>query len=88
MAASEEHHQNRSFWGFDIIRNQQEHHIEKLMEKYKDHPVDEELKEKVWNELQMEKHEGRITIPFKLAIRRDTSGKFPDYLEVILDSKV
>ncbi len=39
-------------------------------------------------ELQMEKHLGRITIPFRMGVRRDPYGKFPDLIEVILDTKV
>ena len=78
----------RAFYGHVIIRRKQEEYIKALMQKYQRDPVNEELKKKVWDELQMEKHLGHITIPFKLAVRMDPYGKFPDLLEVILDTKV
>lgn len=84
MSESHDH----PFYGHVIIRREQEEYIKSLMQKYQHEPVNEELKKKVWDELQMEKHYGRITIPFKLAVRMDPYGKFPDLLEVILDTKV
>lgn len=78
----------RPFYGHIIIRRKEEEYIKSLMEKYQNTPVNEELKKKVWDELQMEKHLGNITIPFKLAVRMDPYGKFPDLIEVILDTKV
>ena len=84
MAESHEH----PFYGHVIIRRTQEEYIRFLMQKHQNEPVNEELKNKVWDEMQMEKHLGNITIPFKLAIRMDPSGQFPDLLEVILDTKV
>lgn len=76
------------FYGIDIIRRKEQEYIEKLLEKYRELPANEELKEKIWDELQMEKYKGNITIPFKIILRRDSSKKFPDYVEVILDTKV
>lgn len=76
------------FYGYTIIRRQEEEHIKKLMEKYQGQPVSEELKKKVWDELQMEKYLGKVTIPFRMAVRRDPYGKFPDIIEIILDTKV
>jgi hypothetical protein len=85
---TESHEHEEPFYGKVIIRRKEEEYIKFLMLKYQHEPVNEELKKKVWDELQMEKHYGRITIPFKLAMRMDPSGKFPDILEVILDTKV
>lgn len=76
------------FYGFDIIRQQQEDYIKELLSKYKKEPVSEELKKKIWDELQMEKHRGAITIPFKMTSRRDPYGRFPEIIEIILDTKV
>jgi hypothetical protein len=76
------------FYGYDIIRRSQQEYIQNLLKKYRGEAVNDELKKKIWDELQMEKHYGRVTIPFKLALRRDAYGKFPDYIEVILDTKV
>lgn len=82
------HHEEHPFYGYEIIRQEQYAYIQDLLQKYRSEPVSEELKKKVWNELQMEKHLGRVTIPFKLAVRRDPYGRFPDTIEVILDTKV
>lgn len=76
------------FYGQTIIPRDQKAYIESLLKKYKNEPVSEELKKKIWDELQMEKYHGRVTIPFKLAVRKDPYGKFPDCIEVILDTKV
>lgn len=84
MADQHEH----PFYGYEIIRRKEQEYIKKLLSKYQHEKVSDELKKKVWDELQMEKHFGRITIPFKLGVRRDPYGKFPDTIEVILDTKV
>lgn len=76
------------FYDKIIFRGQEQSYINKLLEKYRNEPVTEELKKKIWDELQMEKHLGRITIPFKIVLRKDSYGKYPSYIEVILDSKV
>lgn len=76
------------FYGKVINRKEEEKYIKLLLQKYRYEPVNENLKKKVWDELQMEKHCGRISIPFKLSVRMDPSGKFPALLEVILDTKV
>jgi hypothetical protein len=86
MAEPIEH--EHPFYGFDIIRNKEQAYVKKLLKKYESEPVSEELKKKVWDELQMEKYHRRVTIPFKIATRRDPYGKFPDCIEVILDTKV
>lgn len=84
MSHSHPHH----FYGYAVIRRKQQEYIQKLLQKYQGMPVSEELKKKVWDELQMEKHLGNVTIPFKMAVRRDPYGKFPDIIEIILDTKV
>ena len=76
------------FYGQEIIRNDQQTYIKKILKKYQKELVNEELKKKIWEELQMEKYEGRITIPFKVTLRRDSTGLYPDFIEVILDTKV
>lgn len=42
----------------------------------------------VWDELQEAKRLGRISIPFKIALRKDPSGSVPTHIEIILDTKV
>ena len=81
-------HEEHPFYGQEIYRHRQEILIKKILEKYMDKEPSEELKKAVWNELQMEKAKGNITIPFKLATRRDPYRKFADQIEVILDTKV
>ncbi len=76
------------FYGYEIIRRSEEEYIKELLKKYRKEKVSEELKQKIWDELQMEKYHGRLTIPFKIVARRDPSGKFPEYIEIILDTKV
>lgn len=94
MANTQEHQEHHDhdheqpFYGHVIIRREQEEYIKSLMKKHQKEPVTEELKKKVWDELQMAKHQGKITIPFKLATRMDPYGKFPDIIEIILDTKV
>ncbi len=76
------------FYGQEIVRNNEQTYINKILKKYENDPVNEELKKKIWDDLQMEKYYGRITIPFKVTLRRDINGLYPDFIEVILDTKV
>ena len=76
------------YYGKEILRDREQEYIQKLLKKYKGFEVNDDLKEKIWNELQMEKHLGHITIPFKLVKQQDLKKRWPDYLEVILDTKV
>lgn len=80
--------QKHAFYGVEIIRRKEQEYIRHLLKKYKGEVINEELKTKIWDELQSEKHLGRITIPFKVVLRRDANKKFPDYIEIILDTKV
>jgi hypothetical protein len=84
----ENSHHEHPFYGYEIYRNRQEEYIKKILKQFQNDPVNDDLKKKVWDLLQMEKYKGHVTIPFKMAVRRDPAGKFPDYIEVILDSKV
>lgn len=86
MSSYDEH--EHPFYGQEIIRNDQQAYINHLLKKYKNDPVNEELKQKIWDELQMEKYKGHLTIPFKVVLRRDATGLYPDFVEVILDTKV
>jgi hypothetical protein len=83
-----EHHTEHPFYGMEVIRRREQEYIRNLLKKYRHESVTEELKARIWDELQMEKHLGHITIPFKVVMRRDAMKKFPDYIEVILDTKV
>lgn len=76
------------FYGMNIIRRKEQEYIQKLLKKYCSESVTDELKAKIWEELQLEKYKGHITIPFKVVMRRDALKKYPDYIEVILDTKI
>lgn len=76
------------FYGKEVLADHEQELIKKMLLKYKNESVNEELKKKIWDDLQQAKYLGIITIPFKVSIRRDQTGKFPSYVEVILDTKV
>ncbi len=76
------------FYGVEILPDQEQAYIRKILLKYRNEPVTDELKAKIWDELQMEKYDGRIKIPFKVVMKKDFFRKFPDTIEVILDTKV
>jgi len=76
------------FYGYDILRDEQQALVNRLLAKYKGREVTDELKKEIWDELQWQKHLGNITIPFKVVMRRDPTGKYPEFVEVILDTKV
>lgn len=80
--------ENHPFYGEEILRSRQQAYIQTLLRKYKDVPANEELKKQIWEELQREKHLGRVSIPFKVVLRKDPCRVHPDYIEVILDTKV
>lgn len=81
-------HKEHPFYGVEIHPDQEEAYIKKLLSKYQNEPVTEELRKKVWDELQQEKYLGKIKIPFKVVMRRDERKQYPDMIEVILDTKL
>jgi hypothetical protein len=83
-----ENETDHPFYGYHIIRRKEQEYIKNLLSKYQQEPVSDDLKKRIWDELQREKHLGRITIPFKLDIRHDPHGNFPDAIEITLDTKV
>ena len=76
------------FYDKFIFPRQEQNYIKNLLKKYKNEPVTEELKKKIWDELQNEKYLGNLSIPFKVVVRKDSYGRYPDYIEIILDTKV
>jgi hypothetical protein len=81
-------HISHPFYGQDIYADREQAYIQSLLAKYKNEIVNEDLKKKIYDELQMERYHGRLKIPFKVVLRKDIYGKFPDYVEVILDTKL
>lgn len=81
------HHQH-PFYGVNILREREQNYINALLEKYSHLPANDELKKKIYDELQLEKYKGNVKIPFKVVLREDPSHKIPPYIEVILDTKV
>lgn len=76
------------YYDKEIVRRKEQEYINELLSKYKGAEANDELKKKIWEELMMEKHLGRISIPFKVVMRKDPLKQFPDQIEVILDTKV
>jgi hypothetical protein len=76
------------FYGKKICREDEEAFIKEILGKYKDLPINEETKKKVYDELCWEKHLGRLTIPFSVQIKKDPYERYPDFIEVLLESKV
>ena len=64
MANPKEEH---PFYGIEVIRRKEHAYIQNLLKKYRHESVSDELKAKIWDELQMEKHKGNCTIPFKVS---------------------
>lgn len=83
-----EQNEEHPFYGKHVLRHKEEEVIETILSKYRKEPVTEALKEQIWNDLQMAKWEGKITIPFKVVMRRDIYGQFPEYVDIILDTKL
>lgn len=81
-------HANHHFYGKAIFPDKEQEYIQSLLRKYRKEPASEELKKKIWDELQKEKHLGSISIPFKVIFRKGEVGKYPSQVEVILDTKV
>lgn len=84
---SQENH-DRPFYGVDIFTDREQKYIKNFLSKYKKEVANEELKKKIFDDLQTERYYGRIKIPFKVVLHKDAYGKFPDYVEVILDTKL
>lgn len=76
------------FYDKPVLADREQEHINKILNRYKNEVVDEKLKEKIWNDLQHEKYLGNITIPFKVVLKKDEYGKYPDTIEIILDTKL
>lgn len=81
-------HHDQPFYGKRVDRKAEQEYIQKLLRKYQNEPFSDELKKKVWDDLAQEKHLGNITIPFNLDVIKDPTGKFPNLIQVVLDSKV
>lgn len=86
LAKKDEPH--KPFYDVEILRNREQAYINALLQKYRHEPATEELKQKIWDELQNEKHLGRLKIPFKVRLIQDPTRHFPPTIEVLLDSKV
>lgn len=76
------------YYGKKISRHEEQEHIQRIVDKYSMEPADEKLHEKVYKELMMEKHLGRVTIPFKVVLQKDPSGVRRPYIDILLDTKV
>jgi len=77
----------RPFYGKEIIPDQQQVKIQKILSKFKHLPVSSELKKLIYDELTDAKVRGEITIPFKVVMHDLKSGR-RSYIEIILETKV
>lgn len=71
-----------------IYREREQEYIRGLLRQYAHEVVNDELKKKVYDDLSREKTLGNVTIPFRVVLKHDSYGKYPSYIEVILDTKV
>lgn len=78
----------KPFYGKEIDPETEQKVIEKILSKYRHMAVSEELKKTIYGELASAKQRGDITIPFKVVLRKEPTGKHRSYIEVILDTKV
>ncbi len=76
------------FYGRNIDPRQEKNEIEKILSRYSQEPVSEDLKKKIYDELTEARAQGKISIPFKVVIRKTPSNVHRDYIEVLLDTKV
>lgn len=76
------------FYGRRIDPDAEKKMIQKILSKYRSEPVTEALKQKIFDELTHAKHNGKISIPFKVVLRKSIPGMHRPYIEVILDTKV
>lgn len=81
-------HHNKPFYGKWIVPDDEEKHIKELIHPYQDQPVTDELRKQIYELLSDAKFRGEISIPFRIVLHQDAYKKYPDRLEVILDTKV
>lgn len=81
-------HQNKPYYGKWIFADEEQKRIEKILAPFQDQPVSEELRKQVYETLSDAKFRGEISIPFRIVVHQDAYKKYPDRLEVILDTKV
>lgn len=80
--------EEKPFYGTAIIRRREEEKVREILSQFDKEPFSDELKKRIWEELQAAKQRGDILSPFKVVARRDSSHAYPEYVEVILDTKV
>lgn len=76
------------FYGINIDPEKEKEKIQKILSKYVQEPVSDDLKEKIYKELLEAKAKGIILIPFKVVMRKHPTDLHRDFIEVILDTKV
>ncbi len=76
------------FYGQIIDREEQQALVSTILEKYKNEAVNEQLQQKIWQELSIYKAQGILIMPFKVVLQKDPANRMKPYIEIILDSKV
>lgn len=80
--------ENHLFYEKQIVRDDEEEKIDAILSKYKNEKATPELRDKIWNDIMTARHMGQISIPVKVHLKQDPENKFPDYIEVALDTRV
>lgn len=81
-------HAHKYFYDEPIFRSRQQAFVNDLLKKYKNEPATEELRQKIYDDLSAEKAKGTLKMPFKVILKQDALHRFPDQIEILLDTKV
>lgn len=81
-------HAHKFFYDEPIFRDQEQAFVKNLLKKYSKEKASEELRQKIYEELSLEKAKGTLKMPFKVVLRKDPNHLYPDQIEIILDTKV
>ena len=76
------------FYEKEIVRGNEQEVINAVLKQFKHEPATDELKNTIYDALCKEENLGNINIPFKVLLKKDQSGVHPDYIEVMLDTRV
>ncbi len=75
-------------YGEKVARAQQKEFVQSIVDQYASEEANEGLAAKIYEDLSMQKHYGKLTMPFSVELVEDPQGLRPNYIEVSLDSKV
>ena len=79
---------DKPFYGKWIISDDEEQRIKKLVAPYQKKPPTEEVRKEIYDLLSDARFRGEISIPFRVILYKDIYKKYPDRIEVLLETKV